>query len=312
MAKDSELAGEIEAATKRLEEETRRKDKEADERLDELLSRKRMEFCPRCGGKVRSRSGWAGKCLHNGCDQLVCSECWADEGKRYCRKHEGDFVVEERPDEGDLKNLTLNYMDFVWDRVGKFGLDWNHEGFIRKAKASRRKKKYGEFEVVVYEKRLLSKKPKIRILVRPLTEAFEGDVNGALERLESEAGVYEILVFVGSPSSSQKAVRFASGFSNKRISLFVMDAGNGSIHFNAGEKISGKYSLWFDPAGMPVRFADLLKNASESVSGRKVVSAASFAEEMGVGKEEASRILRESGKLEEAKGADSFIIKESS
>jgi hypothetical protein len=310
MAGEKELMEEIEAARKRLEEETKRKEKEADEKLDELLVKRKMEFCPACGRKIGSRSEWGGKCLHDGCGELICTACFASEEKRYCRKHGKDYAKKEEASEDYLRNLTLNYTDFVEGRMKKSGMDWTPKGFIRKTKTKMKKKRYGDFELMVYEKRTLSKKPRIRILVRPMTERYEEETNGVLENPEGE-GIYTLLAFVGNPSSiSQKAERFAAGFSNKKVSLFVMDMESGDLHFNANEKITGKYACWLDPAKAPMKFADLLKSISESVSGRKIVYVKAFAEELGTGRDEAAQILRESKLLDEVKGADSFIIRE--
>lgn len=310
MAREKELMEEIEAARKRLEEETKRKEKEADEKLDELLAKRKMEFCPRCGRKINSRSKWGGKCLHDGCEDLICTECWGSDEKRYCRKHEKDYARKEETSEDDIKNLTLNYMNFIGGRMKNFGLDWTPDGFIRKTKTKAKRKRYRDFEMIVYEKRMFSKKPRVTILVRPLTEAYEEEANDVIENAENE-GIYTIMVFVGNSSSiNQKALKFAGGFSNKKISLFVMNMENGDMHFNAKEKITGKYSFWFDPTKMPVKFADLLKSISESVSGRKVVSVKSFGEELGMEKEEAAKIMRASGLLDEVAETDSFIIKE--
>ena len=312
MAADDDFEDDVETAERRLEEEAERKEGEADARLDELLSKKKLEFCPGCGSKIRSRSEWGGRCLHDGCAEVICSGCWVDEAKRFCREHRNDYTKKdgEETSEESLRSLTLNYMNFLGSRMRKSAPDWTHIGYIRKTKAKTVRKKYGEFEIVVYEKGFLRKKPRIRILVRPLTAAYEGEVNGMLEGLKS-GRIHTILVLVGGSSpAQQKAAAFAEAFSNKGASLFVMDMENGGFHFNPREKFSEKYSCWLDPAKAPVRFADLLKGFSESVSGRKVVSVRSFSEGMGIGSDEAAKILRECGLLEEAKGADSFIIKE--
>jgi hypothetical protein len=142
-----------------------------------------------------------------------------------------------------------------------------------------------------------------------MTKAFEADAEDVVENLQDD--VYAILALVGNPSFiTQRAERFAREFSNKKFSLFIMDMENGSLHFNPKEKITEKYSLWFDPTKMPVRFADLLKSVSESESGRKVVSVKRFSDELGMANDEAMRMLRTSGLLEEVAGTGTFIIRE--
>jgi hypothetical protein len=308
MGREKDLKEEIGAERKRLEEEIRLKEKEADARLDQLLSRRKMEFCPRCGRKISSRSQWGGRCLHDGCEEMVCTECWSDAEKRFCKKHAKDFVRKEEATEDEIKNLTLNYMDFIAERLKKHGLDWTPEGFIRKSKIKTERKRYKEFEMVVCEKRMLSKKPKISVVVRPVSPETEAETN---ELLEDTEGVYRVIVFVGTAASMTGRLRkFAEDFSNKRVSLFLADMESGNVHFNPKEKITEKYASWFDPAKAPQKFADLLKGVSESVTGRRVIAAKAFSSAIGVSQDEAARILRQSGLVEEVKGADSFIIRE--
>jgi len=303
------MEDDIREAQKRLRDEIREKEKEADDRLDQILAKRKIDFCPRCGSKTSS-AGWAGRCMHEGCAEMLCSSCWAEEGKRYCKKHEKDFVTKEEATADDAKNLTLNYMDFVQERLKKFHLDWNHEGYIRRAKAFRKNKRYGEFEMLVCERKFFSKKPKVRILVRPLTEAYQNEINTVIEN-SGESDVYTVFVFLGGePRLGAKAVRLAGEFSNKKASLFVMDMESGRLNFNASEKLSERFSFWLDPSKVPVSFSGMLAAVAESVSGRKIVHALDFGRMLGKQEEEAAGILRKSGLLEEAKGTNSFIMKE--
>jgi len=309
MSREKELKEEVEAARGKLREEIKAKEREADERLDTLLSPKKMEFCPQCGRKINSRSEWGGRCLHEGCEAMVCIECWASEEKRFCGKHSGDFVRREEPTEDEVKSLTLNYMEFIEQRMKKHGLDWTPEGFIRKSKTGTRKKKYRDFEMVVYEKHLFSKRPRLGIIVKPVSPSAEADANEIIENVGE--GMHAVIVFVGSAGSITTRLRkFAEEFSNKKVSLFMADMEGGNVHFNRREKITEKYSYWFDPTKTPLKFADILKTFSESVAGRRIVSVKDFAGGMGLGKDEAASILRKSGLLEEVKGADSYILKE--
>ncbi len=309
MGREKELKEEIEAGRKRLEEEIKLKEREADERLDQLLSRKKMEFCPGCGRKISSRAEWGGRCLHDGCEEALCIECWSSDEKRFCKKHARDYVRAEETTEDEIKNLTLNYMDFVSERLKRHELDWTPEGFIRKRKIKTEKKGYKEFEMVVYEKRMLSKRPRISVMVRPASPAAEAETNELLEAMEG--GVYRVIVFIGNAASMTGRIRkFAEDFSNKKVSLFLADMESGIVYFNPKERASAKYASWFDPVKAPQKFADLLKGVSESVTGRRVIAAKDFSSALGISQDEAARILRQSGLLEEVKGADSFIIKE--
>lgn len=43
--------------------------------------------CSRCGLLVWSKSSLAGKCLEEGCSNLLCWSCWNLEKRRFCRNH---------------------------------------------------------------------------------------------------------------------------------------------------------------------------------------------------------------------------------
>ena len=313
MTSKKDLRDEIELARKHLEEDIHRKELEAEEKLDDLLSRKRMEFCSRCGKKIDSRMDWGGECLHEGCENLICHECWVSEEKRFCRNHVKDYVkkeeVTEATEDWEIKNLTLNYMNFIRERFRKFELDWNHGGSIGKTKMKVKRKGYRDFEMIVYRRGFLSKKPKVRVLVRPVSEGMENEVNDVLEDIGEV--VYIVMVFIGNLGSiSQKNVKFVEAFSNSRVSLFMGDMESGKIYFNPKEGVTKNYSSWFDPTKVPMRFWDLLKSVSESVSGRKIVSSERFGEGFGITEEEAGRILGGSELLEEIEGTDTFILRE--
>jgi len=291
---------------------------EAEDRLDELLSKKKMEFCSRCGKKIDSRMDWGGKCLHEGCEELICHGCWASEERRFCRKHLKEYVKKEEVSKvGEepvmkmerIKRLTLSYMDFLRDRFEKFPcMDWTPEGFISKAGFKVKNRNYGDFRIVVYRKGWIGKKPRIELLVRPLEGNFEGMMNEFLER---EKRVHMIIVLTGeTPSIDMKTRKFVERFSDKRISLFLEDLEINRLHFNPEEKTTEKYSSWVDPSKVPSNFKDLLANISESMSGRKIVSVKKFSEEFGLDEGTGSKILVGCGFLELIKGTDSFIMKE--
>lgn len=318
MVTEEKLRDEIEFARKHLEEDIHKKEIEAEERLDELLSKKKMEFCSRCGKKIDSRMDWGGKCLHEGCEELICHECWASEERRFCKKHLKEYVKKEKESEGEkepeikmdrMKRLTLSYMDFLKDRFDKFkGMDWTPEGFIRKAKFKIKNKSYGEFRIVVYRKGWIRKKPKLELLVRPVGENIEGMINEFLER---ESRLHLIIILTAdTPSIGMKTKNFVEEFSDKRISLFLKDLEINKLYFNPKEKIAEKYSSWVDPSKVPMKFRGLLESIAESMSGRKIVSAKGFSNEFGIDKKTSMRILGECRFLESIKGTDSFIMKE--
>lgn len=92
----SEGEDEIELARKHLEEDVHKKELEAEERVDYILSKKKVGFCSRCGKRIDSREEWGGNCLHKGCEKLICHECWASGEKRFCVLHAIDYVKKEK------------------------------------------------------------------------------------------------------------------------------------------------------------------------------------------------------------------------
>jgi hypothetical protein len=98
---EKRLDSEIEVSRQELEADADEMEKEAKAKLDEILSKGKMEFCERCGRKIGSRIDWAGKCLWDGCDKLMCRECWDVKKLRYCKNHSGS--VYGKPEEGVLQ-----------------------------------------------------------------------------------------------------------------------------------------------------------------------------------------------------------------
>ncbi len=312
MGNKEEIVDEIELARKHLEEDVHKKEIEAEEKLDEILSKGKMEFCSRCGKKIDSRMDWGGKCLHEGCENLICRECW-DSEKRFCRKHIDDYVkrekkrAEARPSR--IKRLTLSYMDFLRDRFEKFEcMDWTPDGPIEKPVFKVKSKSYGKFRIVVYRKGWVRKEPKLELLVIP----NEGNIERLIsDFMEAERGIHSIIIFTGDTASIRPETKeFVEKFSDKRVSLFMEDLETNKTYFNPKERMTEKYSSWIDPSKVPMKFRDILAEIAESMSGRKIISAKKFSGEFGVDKKTGMRILGECKFLEGIKGTDSFILKE--
>ncbi|NOX71838.1 MAG: hypothetical protein GXO64_04035, partial [Candidatus Micrarchaeota archaeon] len=79
---------------------------DAKENLDNILSEKKMEFCSRCGKKIGSRLEWGGKCIEDGCTNLICEECW-NAGKRKCRIH-AENKKKEKNAEDDVTSKDVS------------------------------------------------------------------------------------------------------------------------------------------------------------------------------------------------------------
>ena len=83
---------ETELARKHLKEDVHSKELEAEEKVDDILSKKNVGFCSRCGKRIDSREEWGGNCLHKDCRNLICHECWASGEKRFCMLHAIDYT----------------------------------------------------------------------------------------------------------------------------------------------------------------------------------------------------------------------------
>jgi hypothetical protein len=83
-----------------MEQAIEKNRKQAKEVLDQNLSRKAMEFCSRCSRKLDSRMEVGGRCMYEGCSDLICIDCWST-GKKFCKKHAMAIKDEEggRPQE---------------------------------------------------------------------------------------------------------------------------------------------------------------------------------------------------------------------
>ena len=82
---EKEIESEIDESRHELEADIAQREREAKERLDEILSEKKMEFCSRCNRKISSRTDWAGRCMWTGCENLICRDCWDVHKYKYCR-----------------------------------------------------------------------------------------------------------------------------------------------------------------------------------------------------------------------------------
>ena len=60
--------------------------------LDEYLEEKKREnagggVCSACGNVYRSRLSMKHTCQEDGCEELICNDCWTRLGIRKCRNH---------------------------------------------------------------------------------------------------------------------------------------------------------------------------------------------------------------------------------
>ncbi len=311
-----DISGELEEEERKLEEEIMKREKDAGERLDRLLPENRMEFCSRCGRRIRSTEDYAGKCSFEGCDHLICNDCWQDPANRYCREHadKAPKKPEEVPEDltkEKIKNLTLNYQTLIEERFKDQLIDWTSRDFFPEARSKIEKREYGEFTLVVYTKRLVFfKKKRIELRVFPLDylSSLEMDVNEMMDRLNSR--IRNIAVFVSDGGSlSDHIIDFFGKFSNNFLSMYLLDFENKGIYFNTEDMMTRNYSCWVDPNQKPKGFVKILKGFSEEMSGRSVISAKSFSKEFGTTEEEAKKFLDRCKFLSNVRDTDSYIFK---
>ncbi|MBN2043150.1 MAG: hypothetical protein JW754_05085 [Candidatus Aenigmarchaeota archaeon] len=294
------------------------KEKEAEKKLDEILSKNKMEFCSRCGKKINSRMEWGGKCMEKGCKNLLCNTCFSDTEQRYCNDHRGKHLPEKAstPDQQifrdeKIKSLTLNYMNSIEERFRKLTVDWVPSEYFKNSFAKVKKSKYGDFMLVIYKKFFIFKSKKIQIMVYPLDymASMQSDLNSLLQKVDKK--VHNIAVFVSDFKSVSKDIAsFFEGFSNRRFSLYLVNFENKSMYFNKNDQTTRNYATWFDIDKYPLKFRELLKKFSEKTSGRNVISAKRYSEEFGITKEEAMKYLKKVGFLTHIDETDSFLFKE--
>ena len=332
MSRDErEILSEIELAKKQLKEDISKKEKAAEQRLDELLSNKKAKFCSRCGKKVSSRTEWRGHCLHSNCENPICNTCWIIEKSRFCRDHYVDIVGEEKegkekiffrkepsplktlltqkPEEVDdkikekIENLTNTYIDLLKDRLSKSFPDFTPEEFIEKSRAKAVISEE-EMNVTVSKKSLLREEAKLRILVRPLYGKEKSDIEFVLNKLKEFVDVYTIIVLVGD-EVSREAANFVDKYSNPQVSL-LLNLPTQNLLYADSKKLTKAYASIFDKS---TNLQSILRSISEDVDGRKVVTAEAVQETFGLREDQTFSFLKTCKFLEFVDDTSSFFFK---
>jgi hypothetical protein len=334
------IKSEIEIAEETLKSDIVQKEMEAESKIDEILSKKKIDFCTRCGAKVESNDDWAGKCLFDGCNNLLCKRCWIMDDRRFCKKH-ATMVLEEgkadkkffkeEPEEpvpvqkpaeavsgvfkqedrvNKIKNLTERYTEFMKERIHKFGVpNWVPYEFIKKVKFSIKSKEYGKFNIKVYKRGWLFffKKTKMQILIRPLIIT---NVDELLPDITEKIGkAYTNIVYVSDTESCAPVKQLFEKANYDTASLFLIDTETNTLYFNRDKPVTEKYSYWFDPKQMPFKFKELLKRSSDIINDRHVVATEKIAKEFGTSEEKALKMLEGCNFLSQIKGTNSFLFK---
>lgn len=324
-----EIENEIEAARRQLKEDLEKKEKEAQASIDKILAREGMEFCSRCNRKIDDRSEWAGRCLHAVCTNLICDSCWISEKKRYCREHYEEIVgpepeakkkvffkpeeqksPETQPEAEDEKEkiaiLLENYIGLMRDRLAAWPPDWSPAGYIQNPKAKCSKSATGA-EITIYSKRFLSKKDKIKFIIKPVYGRKQEDIDIVLSSIKDETHIYHILVLVGSECDAT-SLEYIDHFNKPNASLFLVEPAKHLIFMD--EKPATKlYSTWLNSAKSPERLKSILKDlVKEKVSGRDIITIRSVSEKFGLSEQNTLPFLKSCKFLKHVDETDTFYF----
>ncbi|MBN1897021.1 MAG: hypothetical protein JW789_04875 [Candidatus Aenigmarchaeota archaeon] len=336
-----EIETKLEKMRGELETDVQARSREAKEKLDELLSDSKMEFCSRCGRKVNSRTDWSGKCIWEDCKNLICSECWDVSKYRFCSRHSKSIVDEksEQPTKKeiyaeeddseinvDLKGLldehdetrrsklvfaASEYARWLKKRMEKNGaIDWTPTRYIEKARM-RMKKKGEEHVFEVYTKRWFMKKVHLSIVIAPYDvrrEFDKHDLNAYIHKAARKNSGYVLIVLV-SDGSRLEATTYINRFSDTSFSLYLVEPKKGYLNFNINDSIASGYSGWFNQKKEPSQFRERLNKMGEVVSGRVIVSEKAVSKDFGFSEKEAHHILSSCRFLDHIDETDTFILK---
>ncbi len=340
MGRDSEeerLESKLESKRKELEIEISEREREAKEKLDEILSDKNMEFCSRCGKKVSSRTDWAGKCMWEGCKNLICNDCWEVNKYKFCRKHAESAAEEEEefpggdekePDikidisdvldehEESRKSKVQYYASEYWrwlqKRMERSGpLDWTPMHYIKKARFSAGKKE-SDYIIEVYTKKWFWKSTKLTIVVSPYDSKGgfdENSLNAYLHKTARKLEGYKIFVLV-TDGARMEAAHFVNRFHDSSFALFLAEPKKEHLNFNIKDPLTTGYSEWFSQKKKPMNFRHMLKRTGDTVSNRTVISEKAVSREFGFHEKDTGDILKSCSFLEPVKGTDTFLLKE--
>ncbi|MBN2330348.1 MAG: hypothetical protein JXC85_00895 [Candidatus Aenigmarchaeota archaeon] len=339
-AKEEErLESEIEAARQGLKLDVEAEERKAKADLDEILSRDRMEFCERCGRKIGSRIDWAGRCLWEGCEKLLCRECWNVKKLRFCKQHsrsvygvpeEGakkrEFFGDEdikldlqamlQDDDESRKSKLLYYASeyYRWlqKRFEKAGpIDWTPQGYLRKP-MMKPEKRGDEYVIYVSVKRWFWKKVKLSVVVCSFDPVGEQDYNSLtalLHRLSRKHKGYNIMVLV-TDKAKLDTVNFVNQFNDSSFTLFMVEPRKGNLYFNINDNLARGYSPWFSQKKEPYPFKAKVKRLADLVSGRLVIDEKAVFKEFGFNERDVHGILQKCDFLHPIKGTGTFFWKE--
>ncbi len=326
----NEKDSEIELLRRVLKDDLARRERDAQERIRDILSKKNIDFCSRCNRKVDDRLEWGGKCLGKGCENILCDNCWVVEKKRFCSNHKSQFetksksevdakkkvffgkaeeqqpVIQEKEEvvKEKVETLVNSYIDFVRDRLQKDLPNWTPEEWLEAPKLESEIKNF-EFRAKVFKKGFLSKKLKLQVFVVPLYDSTRENIEFVFSNLKTEA--YSLIVFVGHKLNSD-TLEFVTAANNPNSSLMITEPQSG-LFYTDKKQITKLYATFFDSRKTPKKFVEILKGLADRVNDREVLTIGKVAAEFGFSEYETTRLLDSCKFLGKVEDTDSYFFK---
>ncbi len=338
---EERIESEIEVARHDLKMDVEAEEKEAKAKLDEILSKDKMEFCERCGRKIGSRIDWAGKCLWEGCDKLICRECWDVKKLRFCKHHshsihgkpeedakEKEFFREDEPDikidlqamledddegrKSKLQYYASEYSRWLEKRMGKTGpIDWTPHGYMQKP-VMKSGKKDDEYVISMSVKHWFWKSVKLSVVISSFDPRGEHDYNSLtalLYRQSRKHKGYNIMVLV-TDKAKLDTINYVNKFNDTSFTLFMVEPRKGNLYFNINDNVARGYSSWFNQKKEPLAFKAKLKRLADLVSGRLVIDEKEVAKEFGFNPKDVHGLLLKCDFLAQIKDTGTFFWRE--
>ena len=316
------LHKEIVAERKELHDDLEKKEKNAQEEIDRILSE--TQFCTRCNSKVADKLEIAGKCAQKDCKNELCQACWEAEEKRYCAMHSDVPVGKEKyaeekvffkPDEQDIltedtdsaiDSIKKSYIGFLKQRLSTWIPDWTPAGWIENPKTSFSNKD-NILEITVSAGSFLFKKPKAKILVFPLYGKKADDIDLALSKIKNNENVYYILVLIGD-EVEVSALEFVDSFNRSNASLFLIEPAKHLIYMDE-KPITKLFSFWIDSRKAPDNLKAVLKPlVKEKSMGKEMLNVKSASEKFSIPEDQALAFLKSCKFLKHVEDTDTFYF----
>ncbi|HLD57243.1 MAG TPA: hypothetical protein VJA47_02995 [archaeon] len=326
----NEKDNEIELLRRVLKDDLARRERDAQERIRDILAKKNVDFCSRCNRKVDDRLEWGGKCLGKNCENILCDNCWVVEKKRFCKNHKSQFetkskseaeakkkVFFSKPEESQpviqekeevvkekVEALVSGYIDFVKERLVQNLPNWTPEEWVETPVLETEVKNF-ELKSKVYKKGFLSKKLKLQVFVVPLYDVTRENIEFVFSNLKTET--YSLIVFVGHKLNSD-TLEFVTAANNPNSSLMITEPKNG-LFYTDKKPITKLYAAFLDSTKTPKKLADIFKALAEKVSDREVITIGKVSAEFGFSEYETTRLLDSCKFLGKVEGTDSYFFK---